>query len=85
MTKTWLMRRTGAKSRFPLRDRPKQLIGMQASLHQELGLSGADELDSLVSRRLAMRDVDDLDAFDIKVQRFCKTNVSSLWDRRELG
>ena len=78
MTKHMTDAPTGAKSRFPLCDRPKQLIGMQASLHQELGLPGADELDSLISRRLAMRDVDDLDAVDIKVHDFARLSIFPL-------
>ncbi len=52
----------GAQSGLPLGDGPEQLIGMQASLHQQLGLALAHELDRLLGRRLAVRNIDDLDA-----------------------
>ena len=58
----------GAKSRLPLRDGPKQLVRMQASLHQQLGLARANELDRLLRRRLAVRDIDDLDAVDVETE-----------------
>ena len=66
MTKTWLMRRPGPQSSFPLHHFRQQLIRMQASLHQQLGLAGTDELDSLLGGGLAVRHVDDLDLTEVE-------------------
>ena len=57
----------------------KELIGVQAPFHQELGLADADELDRLFSRRLAMRDIDDLDPFNIEAKGFRQTNELLFW------
>ena len=58
----------GAKSRLPLRDCAKELVRMQASFHQQLGFARANELDRFLRCRLAVRDVDDLDAFDVEIE-----------------
>src|SRR5262249_18962286 len=44
----------------------QHLVGVQASLHQELGFPGANELDSLFGRGVAMRHVDDVHAAEIE-------------------
>ncbi len=59
----------GAKSCLPLGDRAQQLVRMQASFHQQLGLARANELDRFLRRGLAVRDVDDLDACDVEAER----------------
>ena len=56
----------GAKPGLALHDRPQKLVGMQAALHQQLGLAGADQLDRLLGGGLAVRDVDDLDAVEVE-------------------
>ena len=40
-------------------DRAQQLVGVQAALHQQLGLAGADQRHRLRGRRMAVRGVDD--------------------------
>ncbi len=58
----------GAKPGLALRDRAEKLIGMQASLHQQLGLARANELDRLLCRRLTVRNIDDVDAFNVEIE-----------------
>ena len=65
MTKTWLMRRPVRKSGLALHHLRKQFIGVQAPLHEEIGLAGANELDRLLGGGLAMRHVDDLDVAEV--------------------
>ena len=60
----------GAKARLSLGDGPKQLIRMQASLHQQFGFARANELNGLLRRRLAVRGIDDLEAVDVEAERF---------------
>ena len=64
----------GAQSGARGRHRPHQLVGMQASLHQELALAGFDELDGLGSRRIAVRNIDNLVLADIDttLARHCR-------------
>ena len=45
---------------------------MQAALHQELGLAGANKLHRFFGCRLAVRDVDDLDSRDVEAKGFCE-------------
>ena len=45
----------GTKAGRRGRDRPHQFVGMQAALHQEFALAGADQLDALGGRVLAVR------------------------------
>ena len=66
MMKTWLMRRPRAQSGLALGDLAQQLVGMEAALHEQLGLALAHERDGLLGRRLAVRHVDDLDAVDVE-------------------
>ena len=58
----------GAKPRLALRDCPEELIRMQASFHQQLGFARANELDCLLCRRLAVRNIDNVDAFDVETE-----------------
>ena len=55
----------GAQPGLALGDRGQQLVGVEAALHEQLGLALAHERDGLLGRRLAVRRVDDLDAGDI--------------------
>ncbi len=65
MTKTWLMRRPVPQTAFSFRDGRQQLVGVQAALHNELGPARAHQLDGLLGRRDAVRDVDDLEIADV--------------------
>ena len=48
-----------AQARFPRDDRAQQLVGVQAALHQQLGLALAHQLHGLGGRRMAVRRIDD--------------------------
>ena len=48
-----------AQARLPRDDRAQQLVGVQASLHQELGLALANQLHGLGRRGVAVRHIDD--------------------------
>ena len=50
----------GAQPRLPRDHGAQQLVGVQAALHQQLGLALAHERDRLRRRGVAVRDVDDL-------------------------
>ena len=52
-----------------LHDLGEQFIGMQAALHQQLGFAGPHELDSLLRRRMTVRNVDDLCSTEIEGER----------------
>ena len=60
---------SGPQSGFALHHLRQQLIRMQASFHQELGLAGADKLDGLFGSGLAMRHIDDLGAAEVERKR----------------
>ena len=59
MTKQWLMRRVRAQPGFALDHRAHQLVGVQAALHERLGLALARQRDRRLGRRFAVRRVDD--------------------------
>ena len=54
-----------AQARARRGNRPHELVGMQAALHQQLALRLVDEFDRLCGGRIAMRDVDDLELPDV--------------------
>ncbi len=58
----------GAKSSLPLGDCRQQLVRMQASFHQQLGFARANDLNRFLRRRLAVRDIDDVDAVDVNIE-----------------
>ena len=47
-------------------DRPHQLVGVQAALHQQLALALVDQLDGPRGRGFAVRRVDDLETADVE-------------------
>ena len=57
--KTWLMRRPVRRPGLARDHRAEQLVGVQAALHQQLGLALAHQLDRLRRRGMAVRRVDD--------------------------
>ena len=59
----------GAQPGLTLGDRAEKLVGMQAALHQQLGLARAHELDRFLGRLLTVRNIDDLDASDVETVR----------------
>ena len=73
---------SGPQPGFALHDFGQQLIGMQASLHQEFGLARADELDSLLGGGLAVRHVDDLGVAEVERKRLRHCGDLVPWDRR---
>ena len=66
-----------AKARLPLRNGTQQLIGMKASFHEQFSPTGADQLNCLVRRSLAVWYINQFEIFDTdakrsrNVERFC--------------
>jgi hypothetical protein len=58
----------GAKPRLTLRDCPEELIRMETSFHQQLGFARTNKLDCLLCRRLAVRNIDNVDAIDAETE-----------------
>ena len=56
----------GAQAGLLGHDRAHQLVGVQAALHQQLGLAGADQLDGLGRGGVAVRHVDELELPDVE-------------------
>ena len=61
------MRRAVRRPGLARDHRAHQLVGVQAALHQRLGLAFAHELDRLRGRRVAVRRVDDLDSLEMSM------------------
>jgi hypothetical protein len=60
----------GAKPGLALRDCPEELIGMEASFHQQLGFACANNLDRLLCCRLTVRNIDDVEALNVETVCF---------------
>src|SRR4029079_13080447 len=56
----------------------QQLVGVQAPLHQKLGLAGANKLHGLRRGSLTMRHVDDFDTAEVERKFLCDTNNLAL-------
>ena len=62
----------GAEARLLRDDRAEQLVGVQAALHQELGLALAHQLHRLRRRRVAVRRVDDPGRAEVDAVRLAR-------------
>ena len=60
------MRRAGADSGLALHDLGEQFVGMQAALHQQLGVAGSHEFDRLLGSRMTVWNIDDFKAAEIQ-------------------
>ena len=61
-----------AQTRLACDDLAHELVGVQAALHQELGLASADQLHGLDGGGMAVRRVDDLERRDVEAALLCR-------------
>ena len=66
----------GAQPGLARDDRAEQLVGVQAALHQQLGLALAHQLDGLRRRRVAVRRVDDPRAAEVDAGFACAISAN---------
>jgi hypothetical protein len=72
-----------AQSTLARNDRGHQFIRVQTAFHQDLGFAFLDELDCLRGRRVAVRNVDDLEIADVELRCVSRLRDLRRWSNEK--